>query len=436
MHDPTLLEAIRIPGRPLRLVRQDLGYRLLDEEEQGPSSLIFVPPCLPENLGDPSFRTDHRFVSPISPERWPTASAPPTSSRTWPGRPARFLRRGRPVPWRVERHRPPSASRRRGSLTASISSTVRTSPISSRPSSICICVGACACRGVGVSRSDAPRVAVSLRGIHAGTEAGSHAESRSSPKCRASRWRRKFFWRRRRSIAARTGAAKGPHRSGTLAARIPGPGCDRRANRRPYRQSPRHHANPDLAGPARSLAGPFGYDSPLRVGAAGGIATPASAAAAFAMGAAYVLTGSINQAASNLAPPTPSATCSPSGQADVVMAPAADMFEMGVKVQVLKRGTMFAMRAAKLYELYRAYAPLEDIPPEVRESGEEPVPLPPGGHLETDPGVLPATRHPSQLQKAQADPRHRMALVFRWYLGLASPFPSRLSTAPMACSWI
>jgi NAD(P)H-dependent flavin oxidoreductase YrpB (nitropropane dioxygenase family) len=41
-------------------------------------------------------------------------------------------------------------------------------------------------------------------------------------------------------------------------------------------------------------------------------------------------------------------------QADVIMAPAADMFEMGVKLQVLKRGTMFAMRAAKLYELYRA----------------------------------------------------------------------------------
>src|ERR1019366_8424775 len=38
-------------------------------------------------------------------------------------------------------------------------------------------------------------------------------------------------------------------------------------------------------------------------------------------------------------------------QADTAMAPAADMFEMGVKVQVLKRGTMFPMRAAKLYEL-------------------------------------------------------------------------------------
>src|SRR4029077_21092422 len=38
------------------------------------------------------------------------------------------------------------------------------------------------------------------------------------------------------------------------------------------------------------------FDLPLRIGAAGGIATPASVAAAFALGAAYVLTGSINQA--------------------------------------------------------------------------------------------------------------------------------------------
>ena len=44
------------------------------------------------------------------------------------------------------------------------------------------------------------------------------------------------------------------------------------------------------------------------------------------------------------------------------MAPAADMFEMGVKVQVLKRGTMFAMRAPKLYELYRTYPSWEAIP--------------------------------------------------------------------------
>ena len=108
----------------------------------------------------------------------------------------------------------------------------------------------------------------------------------------------------------------------------------------------------------------FGYAVPLRVGAAGGIATPASAAAAFVMGAAYVVTGTVNQA------------CIESGssdlvremlaqaeQADVAMAPSADMFEMGVKVQVLKRGTMFAMRAAKLYELYRTCSGLDNVPP-------------------------------------------------------------------------
>src|SRR5207237_1891217 len=111
------------------------------------------------------------------------------------------------------------------------------------------------------------------------------------------------------------------------------------------------------------VQGKSGYREPLRVGLGGGIATPASAAAAFAMGAAYVLTGSVNQA------------CVESGssdavrrmlaqaqQADIAMAPAADMFEMGVKVQVLKRGTMFAMRAAKLFELYRTHDGLDQIP--------------------------------------------------------------------------
>ena len=39
-----------------------------------------------------------------------------------------------------------------------------------------------------------------------------------------------------------------------------------------------------------------GYERPVRVGAAGGIGTPTAVASAFALGAAYVLTGSINQA--------------------------------------------------------------------------------------------------------------------------------------------
>ena len=54
------------------------------------------------------------------------------------------------------------------------------------------------------------------------------------------------------------------------------------------------------------------------------------------------------------------------GLADVIMAPAADMFELGVEVQVLKRGTMFGNRAKKLYELYKGYPSLEEIPEEER----------------------------------------------------------------------
>ncbi|MBL8795898.1 MAG: PfaD family polyunsaturated fatty acid/polyketide biosynthesis protein, partial [Planctomycetia bacterium] len=108
------------------------------------------------------------------------------------------------------------------------------------------------------------------------------------------------------------------------------------------------------------LQAQHGFAVPPRVGAAGGISTPASAAAAFAMGAAYIVTGSVNQAC------VESGSCdavrqmlAEAEQADVIMAPAADMFEMGVKVQVLKRGTMFAMRAAKLYEIYRSRESLD-----------------------------------------------------------------------------
>ena len=107
----------------------------------------------------------------------------------------------------------------------------------------------------------------------------------------------------------------------------------------------------------------FSYKNPVRVGAAGGIATPKSALAAFMMGAAYVVTGSINQ--SCIEAGTSQYTkqlLAQAEMADVMMAPAADMFEMGVKLQVLKRGTLFPLRAQKLFDLYKNYDSIEDIP--------------------------------------------------------------------------
>ena len=166
------------------------------------------------------------------------------------------------------------------------------------------------------------------------------------------------------------------------------------------------------------------YASGLRVGAGGGIATPEAAAAAFMMGAAYIVTGSVNQA------------CIESGtsdivrkllaaaeQADVAMAAAADMFEMGVKVQILKRGTMFAMRANKLYDYYRAYNSFEEIPAEVRAVLEKDYFRAPFADIWHGTREFFLRRDPSQAERADRDPKHKMALVFRWYLSQSSRWP-------------
>jgi PfaD family protein len=102
------------------------------------------------------------------------------------------------------------------------------------------------------------------------------------------------------------------------------------------------------------------------------------------------------------------------------MAPAADMFEMGVKVQVLKRGTMFAMRAAKLYELYRGHAGLEEIPAAERAALEKNLFRAPLDEIWSQTRQFFQQRDPAQIGRAERDPKHRMALVFRWYLGQSS----------------
>jgi PfaD family protein len=164
-----------------------------------------------------------------------------------------------------------------------------------------------------------------------------------------------------------------------------------------------------------------GYDVPLRVGAAGGISTPASVAAAFALGAAYVLTGSINQACvESGSSDAVRKMLAETGQADVIMAPAADMFEMGVKVQVLKRGTLFPMRAAKLYEMYRSHPSIEAIPAAERVRLEKDLFRVPIESIWTETRSFWMTRDPKQVERAERDGKHKMALTFRWYLGLSS----------------
>jgi PfaD family protein len=170
----------------------------------------------------------------------------------------------------------------------------------------------------------------------------------------------------------------------------------------------------------------YNYAQPLRVGLGGGIATPAAAAAAFALGVDYLVTGTINQAC------VESGTCddvrkmlAETRQADVTMAPSGDMFEMGVKVQVIKRGTMFSMRAAKLYELYRAHSSIEDLPVDERQKLEKTVFRKNLDQVWDETRSFFTQRDPRQLAKAESDPKYKMALIFRWYLGQSPVWANR-----------
>lgn len=169
------------------------------------------------------------------------------------------------------------------------------------------------------------------------------------------------------------------------------------------------------------LQAAYRYERPIRLGAAGGIATPQSVASAFALGAAYVLTGTVNEAC------VESGLCvegremlAQADVADVTMAPAADMFELGVDVQVLSRGTMFAIRAKQLYQLYRDYPSLDAIPAKQVESVERTILQSSFADAWDETRAFWLGRDPAEVERAEADPRHKMALVFRAYLGLSS----------------
>ena len=96
------------------------------------------------------------------------------------------------------------------------------------------------------------------------------------------------------------------------------------------------------------------------------------------------------------------------------------MFELGVNVQVLKRGTMFGVRSAKLYEAWHTHAALEAIPPELRAKLENDVLHATFDDIWAETKAFWQKRDAAEAARAEADPKHRMALVFRWYLGKAS----------------
>ncbi len=165
----------------------------------------------------------------------------------------------------------------------------------------------------------------------------------------------------------------------------------------------------------------YKYDHKIRIGAAGGISTPAAALGAFQMGAAYVVTGSVNQACVEAGTSEyVKKVLAEVSMSDVVLAPCADMFELGAKVQVIKKGTMYPMNAQKLYDIYTKYKSIDEIPEQDKnriiknyfKASFEDI----WGEVEK----FFAKVDPRQIDMAKRNPKLKMALLFRWYLGNSS----------------
>lgn len=168
------------------------------------------------------------------------------------------------------------------------------------------------------------------------------------------------------------------------------------------------------------------YSRTVRIGAAGGIGTPESAVGLFAMGAAYIVTGSVNQSCREAGTSDPvRSVLAQVSMTDVMMAPAADMFEMGVKLQVAKKGTLFGLRAQKLYDLYTAHPSWEAIPEKDRLTLEKTLLGESFAAIWEQCLAFFSERDPEQIALAANNPKRKMALVFRWYLGLSSSWANR-----------
>jgi trans-AT polyketide synthase/acyltransferase/oxidoreductase domain-containing protein len=161
----------------------------------------------------------------------------------------------------------------------------------------------------------------------------------------------------------------------------------------------------------------YRYAEPPRVGSGGGIGTPDAAASALMLGAEFTLTGSINQCTVEAGTSTLVKQMLAEAEVqDTAYAPAGDMFEIGARVQVLRRGVLFPARANRLFDLYVRHDTLDQIDPQTREQIETRYFQRSFDEVWQD---CLAYWPPAAIERALAMPKQKMAYVFRWYFGLS-----------------
>ncbi len=166
----------------------------------------------------------------------------------------------------------------------------------------------------------------------------------------------------------------------------------------------------------QELADKHGYDRPIYLGASGGVGAPEAAAAAFTLGADFIMTGYVNQCTvESGANDAVKSMLQDINVQDTAYAPDGELFEMGAKAQVLKKGLFFPARANKLYALYQHYGSLEELDAKTRDQLQNKYFKRSFDQIwEEVKNHLRQTR-PDEIQKAEQNPKHRMLHVFKWY---------------------
>jgi trans-AT polyketide synthase, acyltransferase and oxidoreductase domains len=174
---------------------------------------------------------------------------------------------------------------------------------------------------------------------------------------------------------------------------------------------------PTIGSLAARISAEYAYPGSVRVGASGGLGSPEAVAAAFVLGADFIVTGSVNQCSVEAG--TSDAVKELLASVDVhdtAYAPAGDLFELGARVQVVRKATLFAARANKLHQLYRQHESVDELSDETRETIERTY-----FRCSFDEVWRRTVAHyrrtgrAEAIEKAERNPKHKMALLFRWY---------------------
>lgn len=166
----------------------------------------------------------------------------------------------------------------------------------------------------------------------------------------------------------------------------------------------------------REIQAKYSYTEDIRIGAAGGIGASEAIAAAFVLGADFIMTGSINQCTVE------------AGTSDIVKdllqeinvqdttyVPAGDMFELGAKAQVMRKGLLFPARANRLYELYKQYNSIDDIDEKTKVQIQNKYFKRDFEEVWKETKSYYLKEKPEEIEHAEKNCKHKMALIFRWY---------------------